>query len=144
MGVFLVGSLGEEMPKRSRSSSLLKKSPTKPIPSKQEQKQKEEDLLIENEPSKEEQDSEASDEDSKYVEEQLSDDELLPLDENTVGDIPMRWYDEYDHIGYNIVGDQIARPQEKNQREVILTDHEVKVLRNIQKARYPDPDYDPY
>lgn len=40
-----------------------------------------------------------------------SDDEIIPLDENTIGNVPIRWYDEYDHIGYNIEGEKIMRPE---------------------------------
>jgi len=49
-----------------------------------------------------------------------SDDEDHPLDQNTVGEVPMHWYDEYDHIGYNIVGDKIARPAMKDQMDSFL------------------------
>ena len=47
-------------------------------------------------------------------------DEEIALDENTVGEVPMHWYDEYDHIGYNIVGNKIARPARKDLMDSFL------------------------
>ncbi|KAI0982817.1 hypothetical protein GJ496_003037 [Pomphorhynchus laevis] len=30
---------------------------------------------------------------------------------NTIGDVPLRWYDEYDHIGYDKHGEKIKKPK---------------------------------
>jgi len=164
MGFFYIA-----MPKRRRSSSSLSH---KEIPPK-----KEEDLLPE--PSQEEEEEAGEVENSSSGEDHpiphelpatlvgaSSDEEEIALDENTVGDVPMHWYDEYEHIGYNIEGEKIARParkdqldafldredkshwkrvwDEKNQREVILTAEEMRVLRNLQKGKFPEASYNPY
>jgi ribosome biogenesis protein ERB1 len=77
-----------------------------------------------------------------------------------VGNIPMEYYDEYDHIGYNIQGKKIARPQQKdeldklldkeenkdywrtvfdtiNQKEVVLSKEDYDLVKSIIKGRYP-------
>ena len=82
-------------------------------------------------------------------------------DINPVGDIPMRWYDGYDHIGYDRSGEQIIRKNkpsaldlaadpsswrriydEKNDEEIILTHDELKEIARMRAGRYPafDPD----
>lgn len=80
---------------------------------------------------------------------------------NPVGDIPMRWYDGYDHIGYNLSGekilpanrpsalDQAADPSswrklydEKNDVQIILTHEELREIARIRAGRYPGGDAD--
>lgn len=39
-----------------------------------------------------------------------SDDSDAPENENTIGNIPLSFYDSYPHIGYNINGKRIMRP----------------------------------
>lgn len=34
---------------------------------------------------------------------------------NTVGNIPMKWYDEYSHIGYDWDGAKIVKPERGDQ-----------------------------
>ncbi len=29
---------------------------------------------------------------------------------NTIGNVPLKWYDDYDHIGYDLDGKKIAKP----------------------------------
>lgn len=31
---------------------------------------------------------------------------------NTVGNIPLEWYKEYDHLGYDVRGNKIIKPQQ--------------------------------
>ncbi|CDF34706.1 Ribosome biogenesis protein ERB Nucleolus [Chondrus crispus] len=82
-------------------------------------------------------------------------------DENPVGDIPMRWYDGYEHIGYTRDGDKIlpknkpsaldlaADPSawrrvydEKNDKEIVLTHEELKAIARMRVGRYPSGDVD--
>eukprot|EP00177_Eucheuma_denticulatum_P004000 GFKZ01007225.1.p1 GENE.GFKZ01007225.1~~GFKZ01007225.1.p1 ORF type:complete len:742 (-),score=89.97 GFKZ01007225.1:665-2890(-) len=82
-------------------------------------------------------------------------------DENPVGDIPMRWYDGYDHIGYSRDGEKIIpsnKPSaldlaadssawrriydEKNDKEIILTHDELKAIARMRAGRYPVGDVD--
>ena len=39
---------------------------------------------------------------------------------NTVGNIPMHWYDEYDHIGYNLDGQKINKPKRGDELDNFL------------------------
>ena len=29
---------------------------------------------------------------------------------NTIGNVPLEWYEEHDHIGYDITGNKILKP----------------------------------
>ena len=109
------------MPKRSRSSFV------------QEQEVSEEEELIGSVESSSD-DLDSSEEGSQSEEyiatistppttlvgEEDSEDEVHPLNQNTVGDVPMHWYDEYDHIGYNILGQAIAKPAKKDNLDSFL------------------------
>jgi ribosome biogenesis protein ERB1 len=77
-------------------------------------------------------------------------------DANPVGDIPMRWYDGYDHIGYGRDGEQIVRANkpsaldlaadphawrriydEKNDEQLILSHDELRSIARMRAGRYP-------
>jgi len=86
---------------------------------------------------------------------------------NTVGNIPMHFYDEYDHIGYNIHGQKIAKPDGTkdeldkyiameddpnfwrtvhdniNGKDIVLSDEDWSLVKNILRQKFPD-NYDPY
>ena len=47
-----------------------------------------------------------------HVDDLSSDDE--DQDVNTIGNVPLRWYDEEKHIGYDRTGEKIARPKGKS------------------------------
>ena len=86
---------------------------------------------------------------------------------NTVGNIPMKWYDEYDHIGYNWDGKQIIKPQKGDQldnflkrmedpdfwrtikdpqtgQNVVLSEADIDLITRIQKGKIPDATFDEY
>ncbi|GAB6032701.1 Ribosome bioproteinsis protein 1 [Chamberlinius hualienensis] len=86
---------------------------------------------------------------------------------NTVGNIPMKWYDEYQHLGYDWDGQKISKPVKSDELEkflnrmenpdywrtvhdpstgqdVVLADEDVEVIQRIQKGLYPDREYDAY
>lgn len=86
---------------------------------------------------------------------------------NTVGDIPMEWYDDLPHIGYSVDGKKIMRPAKGDeldkflatvedpdswttaedkalQKQVQLSDKELDIIRRLQNAENPDGEYDPY
>jgi ribosome biogenesis protein ERB1 len=87
--------------------------------------------------------------------------------ENTVGSIPMEWYDDFPHIGYDIDGKRVLRPAkgdelekflstmddpdswrsvnvDKEGKEMVLNDEELDIIRRIQGGDIPDASYDPY
>jgi len=88
---------------------------------------------------------------------------------NTVGNVPMEWYADYPHIGYDLEGKKIMKRQgpakdemdrfldrtddpnywrtvydEKNDREVVLTKEDLKIIRQIKAGKSPSATYDPY
>lgn len=40
---------------------------------------------------------------------------------NTVGNIPMEWYDGFDHIGYNVRGEKIIKPPTRDELDEFLS-----------------------
>jgi ribosome biogenesis protein ERB1 len=86
---------------------------------------------------------------------------------NTIGDIPLSFYDQYPHIGYDINGKRITRPAKGEALDALLdsieipkgftglTDpstgkplelsrDELELLRKIQMNEIPEDGYDPY
>ena len=96
-----------------------------------------------------------------------SDDTDAQGETNTIGNIPLAFYDAYPHIGYNINGKKIARPaagaaldqlldsielppgwtgltDPSTGKPIELTPEELELVRRIQMREYPDADFDPY
>eukprot|EP00118_Oscarella_pearsei_P010544 m.65331 g.65331 ORF g.65331 m.65331 type:complete len:704 (+) comp35316_c0_seq10:6005-8116(+) len=92
-------------------------------------------------------------------------DEEEPL--NTVGSIPMEWYNDFPHIGYDLHGEKILKPATSDEldkflakmedpdwgrtvhdtytgRDIVLTDEEVDMIRKLQTGQYPSSGYNPY
>ncbi|XP_032549093.1 ribosome biogenesis protein BOP1 [Chiroxiphia lanceolata] len=87
---------------------------------------------------------------------------------NTVGNIPMEWYQDFPHIGYNLDGKKIYKPirnkdeldmfLEKMENpdywrtvqdrmtgaDVKLTDEQVELVQRLQKGQFGDVNFDPY
>lgn len=86
---------------------------------------------------------------------------------NTVGNIPMEWYKEYAHIGYNIKGGKIIKPKQGDEmdefikkmddpnywrtvkdrstgQDVVLSKDDVDLVHRIKKGKTPDAAADPY
>ncbi|KAM7344809.1 ribosome biogenesis protein BOP1 homolog [Cochliomyia hominivorax] len=86
---------------------------------------------------------------------------------NTVGNIPMHWYDEYKHIGYDWDAKKIIKPPKGDQiddflrkiedpnfwrtvrdpqtgQEVVLTDADIELIKRINSARVPNPEHNEY
>mmetsp|Transcript_26248 Transcript_26248/g.48096 ORF Transcript_26248/g.48096 Transcript_26248/m.48096 type:complete len:771 (-) Transcript_26248:231-2543(-) len=86
---------------------------------------------------------------------------------NTIGSVPLHWYKEEDHIGYDVEGAKIIRApkqdkldkllarnddknalrtiyDEYNDKEIVLSKEELKMLMNIRKGRFPDVNIDPF
>ncbi|KAJ0987543.1 hypothetical protein J5N97_005899 [Dioscorea zingiberensis] len=94
-----------------------------------------------------------------------SEDEVAPR--NTVGDVPLEWYKDEEHIGYDISGRKIKKQTRKdridsflagvddskswrkiydkyNDEEVELTKEEIGIIRRILKGKTPHAEVDPY
>lgn len=86
---------------------------------------------------------------------------------NTVGNIPMQWYDEYKHIGYDWDAKKIIKPPKRDQlddflkrmedpnfwrtvkdpqtgQDVILSDADIDLIKRINSQRVPDTNFDEY
>ncbi|XP_028762851.1 ribosome biogenesis protein BOP1 homolog [Neltuma alba] len=94
-----------------------------------------------------------------------SEDEVTPR--NTIGDVPLKWYEDEPHIGYDVKGKRILKREkqdkldsflasaddpsswrkfydEVNDEIVELTKEEAKVISKMIKGRAPHSDFDPY
>ncbi|KAF1816946.1 putative ribosome biogenesis protein Erb1 [Eremomyces bilateralis CBS 781.70] len=96
-----------------------------------------------------------------------TDDSDAPDNENTIGDIPLTFYDAYPHIGYDINGKKIMRPAKGDALDTLLnsielpegwtgltdpatgkplelTQEELEMLKKITRNEIPEEGYDPY
>ncbi|XP_077230593.1 transducin/WD40 repeat-like superfamily protein [Tasmannia lanceolata] len=108
---------------------------------------------------------EVSEADLRVEESDSSEDEVAPR--NTVGDVPLEWYQDEEHIGYDISGKKIKKQPRKskldsflagaddsenwrklydeyNDEEVELTKQETRIIRRLLKGRTPHAEVDPY
>ncbi|XP_076449678.1 ribosome biogenesis protein bop1-like [Babylonia areolata] len=86
---------------------------------------------------------------------------------NTVGNIPLEWYKDYDHLGYDVQGQKITKPAQGDTIDEFLTKMEnpdywrtvtnkwtgqktvldaedVKLIKNLQRGRNPSASQDMY
>jgi len=87
---------------------------------------------------------------------------------NTVGNVPLEWYDDFPHVGYDLDGRRIYKPlrtrDELDQfldkmdnpdywrtvqdrmtgHDVRLTDEQVALVRRLQRGQFGDGSFDPY
>lgn len=96
-----------------------------------------------------------------------SDDSEAPPDKNTIGNIPLSFYDSYPHIGYDIDGKRVMRPAKGTALDSLLdtielpkgwtgltdpatgeplrlSDEELDVLKRLTRNEPVADDYDPY
>jgi len=93
----------------------------------------------------------------EYDEYDSSDEEEI---RNTIGNVPMEWYKEYDHIGYDLGGKKIKKVEQMDEldefldkmdnpdywrtvrdkltgQNVRMSDKDIELIKNIQKGKYP-------
>ncbi|CAH1780147.1 unnamed protein product, partial [Owenia fusiformis] len=86
---------------------------------------------------------------------------------NTIGNIPVEWYNEYPHIGYNIEGQKLIKPKKKDEidevlsraddpnywrtvkdkltgQDVTLTEEDIATIKKVKGQGYPTGVGDPY
>jgi len=86
---------------------------------------------------------------------------------NTIGNIPVNWYDEYDHIGYDLDGKKIRKPKRGDELEqflsrmenpehgvtvddpttgqqVVLSEADAEIVKRAATNKVPDAGYDLY
>ncbi|GAN03049.1 rRNA processing-related protein [Mucor ambiguus] len=87
--------------------------------------------------------------------------------ENTIGSVPLEWYNDLPHIGYDIDGKKILKPatgdeldkflatmedpdswktvkSDKEGKDIVLDDRELDIIQRLQRGIIPDSTYDPY
>ncbi|XP_068035514.1 ribosome biogenesis protein bop1-like [Anomalospiza imberbis] len=98
-------------------------------------------------------------------EEDSSDEEDI---RNTVGNIPMEWYQDFPHIGYDLDGKKIYKPLRSKDEldlflekmenpeywrtvqdrqtgaEVPLSEEQLELIRRLQRGHFGDVNFDPY
>ncbi|KAF3778473.1 Ribosome biogenesis BOP1-like protein, partial [Nymphaea thermarum] len=100
------------------------------------------------------------------VEESDSSEDEVPS-RNTIGDVPLKWYEDEEHIGYDISGKKIKKQPRKdrldafladtddsknwrriydeyNDEEVELTKEETKIIQRLLRGKTPHGDANPY
>ena len=97
-----------------------------------------------------------------HVDDMSSDDE--EAEGNTIGRVPLHWYDAYDHIGYDVSGEKVVKRKGMdrldltianrdentkhtvydmyNDRHVTLSDREMELIRRIQAGAFAHPEHD--
>lgn len=86
---------------------------------------------------------------------------------NRIGNVPLEWYDDLPHIGYDVNGKKVMRPAQGDELDkflatmedpeswmtaedkrtggqVRLSDEELDIIRRLQNSEIPDASYDPY
>ncbi|XP_056173366.1 ribosome biogenesis protein BOP1 homolog isoform X2 [Syzygium oleosum] len=109
--------------------------------------------------------SEISETDQRAEESDSSEDEVPSR--NTIGDVPLEWYKDEEHIGYNVKGKKIKKKErqdkldaflasaddsknwrkindEYNDEVVELTKDETRLIRRLLKGKAPHAGFDPY
>lgn len=83
---------------------------------------------------------------------------------NRIGDVPLEWYADEEHIGYDVEGNKVAKPKQSALDQLlddtdnldklrtiidpmtgekkVLSNKDLQVLFNLQRNRAPNPDYD--
>jgi len=94
-----------------------------------------------------------------------SDDEDAADNPNTIGRVPLHWYDAFDHVGYDVGGSKVVKrkgtdridqllahrddPEARrtiydmyNDRNVVLTEREMEIIRRVQAGAFAHPEFD--
>ena len=85
-------------------------------------------------------------------------------DGNTIGRVPLHWYDAYDHIGYDVSGQKLIRKKAGdrldnaiankddpasmhtvydmyNDRHVVLSERDLQIIRRVQSSAFAHPEH---
>ena len=83
---------------------------------------------------------------------------------NTIGNVPIQWYDDYEHLGYNLDGTKIRKPKPGDKldaflnkmddpnfgvtvrdpttgQDVVLSERDVEIIKRLGGAKIPNADY---
>lgn len=97
-----------------------------------------------------------------------SDDEDVEGNINRIGRVPLHWYDEYEHVGYNVHGSKVSKSASSggdridqalahqdnfqkgkfvvrdalNDRNIELSTRQIELIRRVQSGAYAHPEHD--
>lgn len=100
----------------------------------------------------------------EYADHDTSDEEDI---RNTIGNVPMNWYDDYKHLGYDWDGDKIIKSESGDQldafikrmedpnfwrtvkdpqtgQNVILSEEDIELIKRVKAQKIPDATFDEY
>ncbi|KAK6982827.1 ribosome biogenesis protein bop1 [Biomphalaria glabrata] len=120
----------------------------------------EEDETSEDSESEVEQPEKKDDEPEKHVDEYEYDSSDEEDVRNTIGNIPIEWYDDYSHIGYDVEGRKLLKPEHGDAldeflqkaddpnywrtvvnkmtgQKVVLSDADIETIQRIQASKHP-------
>ncbi|GAB5362960.1 hypothetical protein AAMO2058_000843200 [Amorphochlora amoebiformis] len=86
---------------------------------------------------------------------------------NRIGNVPLEWYDEEDHIGYGITGEKLMRKAKRdgldeilartddpnryrtiydklNDQTIVLSKEEMDIVHRVRQGKFPERGFDPY
>lgn len=103
----------------------------------------------------------------KYLAPTDSEDDDFEAPFTTIGNVPLEWYDDYPHLGYDVEGKKVLKPVTKDEldafldkmdnpeflatfrdhsqhKDVTLTSEELDIIKKLQEGHYPDEEIDAY
>lgn len=89
---------------------------------------------------------------------------------NTIGNVPLKWYDDYDHIGYNLDGEKIKKPADAKRNDeldeflekmenpdywrtvrdsqtggkIVLSDEDIDIIKRLTSSKYANKDVEEF
>lgn len=89
---------------------------------------------------------------------------------NTIGNVPLKWYDNYEHVGYNLLGRKISKPADAKRNDeldkflskmedpdywrtvndrqtggkIVLTDEDIEVIKRLVRGKYASGDVEEF
>lgn len=99
----------------------------------------------------------------EYVEDSSDEEDIR----NTIGNVPLNWYDEYPHIGYDLDGRKLVKPKKEDKldeflrrmedpnfwrtvkdaqtgQNVVLSDKDVEFVKRLQSGKIPDSGFNTF
>lgn len=155
----------EESENQPSDSSLVKTKNDQTATNKVDRKTKTKNLVASNKQQSTSTDSGLDKtKDDEYADYDTSDEEDI---RNTVGNIPMNWYDEYKHLGYDWDGKPIGKPESGDHldnflkrmedpdfwrtvkdpqtgQDVVLSEEDIQTIQRLKAGKIPDVTFDEY
>ena len=89
---------------------------------------------------------------------------------NTIGNVPLKWYDDYAHVGYDLMGKKITKPADAQRDDeldkflnkmedpdywrtvtdrqtggkIVLTDEDIDIIKRLTNGKYASDDVEEF